>query len=267
MLKEDSILKRSKIISFGVQKGGSGKTTTSSIVSWLLARDSKVLAVDFDSQGNMTQMLTQRNVYDFTTRTALEACKAGDARPYIFQITENLHILPAEDFLSQLPTYLHREYNGSIALVLKKALEKVEEDYDYIIIDLPPNLGELTLNGLAASDYVVAMMQTEPFCFDAVDRFIEFLGGIKERVNHDLVLLGILPSMLNPRGKKDNEIMEAAKEDFGPIIFDTVIKRVSKIREFCDEGIKDTTKQDKEALEKFEEFIKEVKKRVHQIEA
>lgn len=81
-----------KVISLGIQKGGCGKTTTTAMVSYQLAsRGYKVLAVDFDSQGNLTQFLSQRDPYDFVHKTVFEACKERNPRPYIVPISDNLH--------------------------------------------------------------------------------------------------------------------------------------------------------------------------------
>lgn len=99
-------------ISFGIQKGGVGKTTTTGIASWLMSKKAKVLAVDFDSQGNLTQLLTQKNVYDFTGRTILEACKKKDPRSYITPISDSLHLLPAEDLLATFSPYNLRKRNA-----------------------------------------------------------------------------------------------------------------------------------------------------------
>ncbi|MGN7309312.1 ParA family protein, partial [Bacillus subtilis] len=86
-----------KIITFGIQKGGSSKTTTSGIVSYLLSQDYRVLAVDMDSQGNLTELLTMRDIEDFRGMTVLEAMEEQDASGYICRITDTLHLLPAED--------------------------------------------------------------------------------------------------------------------------------------------------------------------------
>ena len=85
------------IISFGIQKGGVGKSTTTGISSYLLSKEYKVLAVDFDSQGNLTQFLIQKNIYDFTHKTVLEALKEKNPTPYIYKITEpNLQLTTRE---------------------------------------------------------------------------------------------------------------------------------------------------------------------------
>lgn len=251
-------------ISFGIQKGGCGKTTTTGIVAYLLARDYRVLAVDFDSQGNLTQFLTQRNIYDFTKRTVLEACKERDARPYIVPVTDTLHILPAEDFLAGLPQWLYREYKGDPTSVLRGALDTVQASYDFILVDLPPNLGDQTINGLTASDYAVVMLQSEPFSYDAMDRYLELLGHVQERSNPDLRLAGVLTTMLDARSSLDHAILQRATEEYEGVVFNTTIRRRSRIKEFTVTGIQDHLKADRDALENYEEFTKELIARVSQ---
>ncbi|PHF04983.1 ParA family protein [Bacillus sp. AC79A.1] len=253
-----------KIISFGIQKGGVGKTTTTAITSFLLSQDSKVLAVDFDSQGNLTNFLTQQNIYDFTEKTVLQALKDKDPRPYIHEITDNLHILTAEDFLSTLPSYLYREYKGKTAFLLKETLEVIKDKYDYILIDLPPNLGDHTVNGLTASDYAVVILQSEPFCYDALDRYLEFLTGVQANTNPDLQLSGILCSMLDGRASLDASILERAKGEYEEIVFDSIIRRRSKIKEYTIEGLKINTKKDRDTLQQYIAFVKELKERVEE---
>lgn len=249
-------------ISFGIQKGGVGKTTTTAITSYLLAKEHKVLAVDFDSQGNLTQFLTQQNIYDFTERTVLQAVKAKDAAPYVHRITDNLHILPAEDLLATFSRYLYQSYRGDPSQLLRETLDTVKQQYDFIIIDLPPNLGDQTINALTASDYAVVMLQSEPFCYDALDRYLETLTEIQKRTNPDLTLAGILTTMLDSRTTIDAVILEKARTDYEDVVFDSVIRRRSRIKEFSVYGIQEQTKADAEALEPYIAFTKELLNRV-----
>lgn len=252
------------IISFGIQKGGVGKTTTAGITSYLLSKDYKVLAVDFDSQGNLTYLLTQRNPYDFTEQSALEAVKDKDPEPYLYGINESLHVLPAEDLLATFSRYLYNEYRGDKTALLKETLEPVKNNYDYIIIDLPPNLGDQTINGLTASDFAVVLLQSEPFALDALDRYLETLKIIQDNTNPDLRLLGILTTMLDARASIDTAIINKARKDYEDVVFETVVKRRSRIKEFSLEGISDRTKADKEALELYNNFTKELINRVQE---
>lgn len=251
-----------KVISFAIQKGGVGKTTSAAITGYLLSKDARVLCCDFDSQGNMTYLLTQQNIYDFTGKTILQAVQERDPRPYIHKITDNLHILTSEDFLSTLPRFIHREYKGNPNTLLQETLNVIRDDYDYIIIDCPPNLGDHTINALTASDYCVVMLQSEPFCYDALERFLEFLQGVKDNTNPDIQLAGILSTMLDQRATLDATILEKARSDYEDIVFESVIKRRSRIKEFTIEGISDSRKKDLEALDSYISFVEELKQRV-----
>jgi chromosome partitioning protein len=263
-------------ISFGIQKGGVGKTTTTGITSWILANKGfKVLAIDFDSQGNLTQFLTQRDPYDFTGKTALQACKDKDPRPYIHPITDNLHIIPAEDFLSQLSRYLFNEYtkqcwaDGTASrnphftvTLLKETIEVVKDEYDFILIDLPPNLGEQTLNGIVASDFVVVIMQAEPFCRSALDRYLETVLACIDKVNPNIQIAGIVTSLHDSRTNMSKGILADVQDAYDTDVFKTVIKRRARVVEFAFDGIKNDSREDKEALSMFEDFVKELIDRV-----
>lgn len=249
-------------ITFGIQKGGVGKTTTTAITAFLLSQEAKVLAVDFDSQGNLTQFLTQRNIYDFTKQTVLEAVKEKNPDSYIHHITDSLAILPAEDLLATFPRYLYQEYKGNPATLLRETLAPVKAHYDYILIDLPPNLGDHTINGLTASDYAVVMLQSEPFCYDALDRYLETLQIVQQQTNQSLQLGGILTSMMDARTTLDTSILDKARADYEDVVFSAVIKRRSRIKEFSLEGVQNRTKADQEVLEPYQEFVKELKQRV-----
>jgi len=254
--------KRAATISFGIQKGGVGKSTTAGITAFLLSKDYKVLAVDFDSQGNLTQLLTQRNIYDFSSKTVLEACKEKNPEPYIIELTDSLHMLPSEDLLATFSRYLYQSYHGSKAHLLKETLESIKDNYDFIIIDLPPNLGDQTINGLTASDFAVVMLQSEPFCYDAVNRYLETLQLVKERTNPDLILAGILTTMMDIRTTIDGAILDQARENYEDVVFDTVIRRKNRIKEFSIMGITDKNRVDREALKTYKNFTKELVKRV-----
>lgn len=251
-------------ISFGLQKGGVGKTTTTAITAYLLAKNYRVLAVDFDSQGNLTQMLTTEDIYGFTGKTVLEAIQEKNADPYIVEVNENLHLLPAEDLLALLPNRLIEMYpdRKDQLASLRMLLEPIKDRYDYILLDLPPNVGDQTLCGLVASDYAVVVMQTEPFAFNALERYLETMELAQEMANPDLRLAGILTCLMSQQTSIDNAIRYQTIEDYETLVFDTVIKRKARIKEFSLEGIQDRTKADREALEQYQSFVEELLARV-----
>lgn len=212
-------------ITFGITKGGVGKTTSSAIVAYLLSKDYKVLAIDMDSQGNLTSILTQRNIYDFDQHTVLEAMKEGDALKYVHSITENLHILTSNDLLALLPHFLYNEYRGKqYVLCLDEALREAKEVYDYIIIDSPPAIGEQTLNALCTSDSVVLMFETSKFAYDAIDRYMEFIETAKQ-ANEKLQVAGILVNILDSRRSENKDFLDALDTNYPGMKFKSMIKR------------------------------------------
>lgn len=258
-------------ISFGIQKGGVGKTTTVGIVSHLLSKDAKVLAVDFDSQGNLTYLLSRKSVYDFQGKSVLEALVEKEASKYIYQVTENLDLLPAEDTLITLTRHIYNDYKGHPLRILAETLKPLENIYDYIIFDLPPNLGEHTLNALVASDFTVPILQTEPFCWDALPRYLETIDLLctsetnEKPIHPDLKIAGILATMSDVRSTTDKNIYELAKEDYKDLMFDSVIKRRSRIKDFSLTGISEQYSTDREGLEHYYTFVEELKARVNKI--
>lgn len=255
-----------KVITFGVQKGGSGKTTSAGVSAWLLSQDKKVLAVDLDSQGNLTELLTQQDIYDFTGRTILEAMKEQNAEPYIHRITDNLHIITAEDLLATLPRWVYREYErqnpaGNPSLILKETLASVRDDYDYIIIDTPPALGDQTINALAASDAVVALFESSKFCYSALERFIETIVHIQSQLNPDLQIAGILRVMIDSRRIDNKALIDLVEQEYEGLTFETVIQRKAATGRLSINGFFENAEL-KQAVEPYQGFLKELLDRV-----
>lgn len=251
------------VISIGMGKGGVGKTTTCAIVANLLSDlDYKILCVDFDSQGNFTQMLTKKSLFDFEDRTIFEALKTKNIIPYIHEITENLHLVAADDYLAYLSKYIWREYEGNPMTILAETLEPVKQNYDFILMDLPPNLGDHTLNGLAASDYTIPVFQPEPFCFDGLFRYDETVQIIQEDVNPKLKILGILTSMMDSIAVIDEAIFQKAQRQYKDLLFETVIKRRVRLKEYSFMGIQKESAKDRVTLKPYIDLVKELLARV-----
>ncbi|MCL6634000.1 MAG: ParA family protein [Alicyclobacillus herbarius] len=256
------------VFTFGIQKGGVGKTTTTGITAWLLSQKHRVLAVDFDSQGNLTQLLTGHDdLQVFREKTVLEAIKTQRPRDYVYKVSDNLHILPADDFLSQFARWLYTEHHGrQKATVLKETLALVSDDYDYILIDVPPNLGEQTINGITAADHNIIVLQAEPFCYNALENYLEILVAAQEKVNPNMHIIGILTSVIDARTGVGQGILARTREDYKDLVFDTIIHRRARISEFAITGIEQRTKNDREALRMYEDFIQELMARVSEYE-
>lgn len=256
-----------KIISFGIQKGGSSKTTTSGVVAHLLSRDHKVLAIDMDSQGNLTEFLARRDVVEFSGRTILEAMQERDARSYIYKVTESLHLVAADDLLATFSRWLYSDFHAKEindrALILAETLRPVMDDYDYIILDTPPALGDLTINSLAASDYVVAMFEASIFCYSALGRFLETCWHVREKVNLNMAVAGILRGLIDARRTDNKALISQVEDVYGEMCFNTVLRRNAAAGRLPITGFENNNELDL-AVSQYEEFLKELIARVEQ---
>lgn len=251
-----------KVISFGIQKGGSSKTTTSGVVAYLLSRDYKVLAIDMDSQGNLTEFLTQRDVIEFRGTTILEAMKEQHASGYIYKVTENLHLIGAEDLLATFSRWLYSDARvENKSLVLNQTLATVKDRYDYVIIDTPPALGDQTINALSASDYVVAMFEASKFCYSALGRFLETCQHVKEKVNPALEIAGILRGLIDSRRTDNKALISIVEEEYDGMCFETILTRNAAAGRLPIEGFENNKELDK-AVEQYEIFLEELIERV-----
>ena len=255
------IFMAAQVISFGIQKGGSSKTTTAGVTSYLLARQYKVLAIDMDSQGNLTEFLGRRGVDNFSGQTILEAMKDGDVTNYIFEISDNLHLVPSDDLLATFSRWLYNDHRGNKTNVLKETLAPVMDSYDYIILDTPPALGDLTINALSASDRVVAMFEASIFCYGALGRFLETCWHIREKVNPNLAIAGILRGLIDARRMDNKALISQVAETYGELCFETILTRNAAAGRLPLVGFENNNELDR-AVAQYEKFVKELLERV-----
>lgn len=250
-----------KVITFSLQKGGVGKTTTCGLAAYLLAEKGyKVLTVDMDSQGNLTQLVSGYDDLEvFYQETVKEAMENGDINPYIKVATDNIHYVPADDYLVLIADY--RGPKSKIRLLMD-AIESAKNDYDYILIDTPPNLSIQTVNSLMASDYVVMMFETAKFSYNALPRFIETVEGAKENGNSSLQIAGILATLSDARRTDSKELLELVREEYKDLMFDTVISRRAAIGRLSVYGIVNNP-EIKAATEQHKDFVEELLSRVN----
>ena len=250
-----------KVISFGIQKGGSSKTTTSGVTAHLLSRQYKVLAIDMDSQGNLTEFIGRKDVTYFSGQTILEAMQTGDVTSYIYEITDNLHLVPADDLLATFSRWLYNDHRGNKTNVLRETLKPVMDQYDYIILDTPPALGDLTINALAASDRVVAMFEASIFCYSALGRFLETCWHVREKVNPDLAIAGILRGLIDARRTDNKALISQVAETYGELCFDTVLTRNAAAGRLPLVGFENNNELGR-AVAQYERFVEELLERV-----
>lgn len=250
------------VITYSLQKGGVGKTTTCGLSSFLLSEMGyKVLAIDMDSQGNLTQLVSgYDDLEPFYQETIKEALEFGDVNPFIRVVSDNLHYVAADDYL-----VLIADYKGSMrkTSLLSNAIQKVKEEYDFILIDTPPNLSIQTVNALIASDYVVIMFETAKFSYNAIPRFLDSISGARDNGNPDLKIAGILATLSDSRRNDSKELLELINEEYGDLVFKTTIPRRAAIGRLSVYGFFDNP-EIRQATEVHKDFVKELLERVTQ---
>ena len=219
-----------KIIAFANQKGGVGKTTSAINVAASLGQlGKKVLLVDLDPQGNTTSGLgvAKKSLKCTTNEILVEEANPADA--IIKTDFANLSVIPTNIALAGAEFEL---YTGERAQYrLRDALLSLRDNYDYIIIDCPPSLGLLTMNGLAAADGVVIPMQCEFYALEGLAQLMITVGRIKKSCNPDLMITGILVTMYNGRLVLSMQVMSELKKHYGDKLFRTTISRNVRLTE------------------------------------
>lgn len=224
-----------KIISIANQKGGVGKTTTSVNLGACLAyTGQRVLLVDIDPQGNATSGVGIEKadvdlcVYDLLVEDA-------DVKKVIktTQI-ENLDVIPATIQLAGAEIELVPTISREVRL--KRALEPVKQQYDYILIDCPPSLGLLTLNALTASDSVIIPVQCEYYALEGLSQLLNTIRLVQKHLNSDLMIEGVLLTMLDARTNLGIQVIDEVKKYFQDKVYQTIIPRNVRLSEAPSHG-------------------------------
>lgn len=228
-----------KRITFALQKGGVGKTSSTVAVAEILAAAGyKVLVADFDSQGNATKILTQNSIYKYSGRTIMEAIQQGNAEPYIEPVKDGLDLLPAEDKLATFSRYIYTNRVQNPYGVLKRLLEPIEDRYDYVFVDVGPTLGDNMINAIVYADEVIIPIDMGDLALDAMIRFIEFVDATRAEGHTNAKVAGILLTMKDGRTTRyERDVAEGLRAGYGPLVFNTAIHRRVKIKEMSAQGI------------------------------
>ena len=230
-----------KVITITNQKGGVGKTTTAVNLSFYLAKaGKKTLLIDFDPQGNASSGLGVKEKDDKKTITSvmLEEAKLSDI---IVQPDKkkckNLYLAPTNVSLADAEVNMGKKEITESLFILKKAIATVSKDYDFIIVDSQPSLSLLTVNTMAAANYLLLPVQTEYYALEGVADLLKTVNKIKQGVNPRLKLLGVLATMYDKRTSLSSQVLAEVKRYFKDKVFDTTIPRNVRLAEAPSHGV------------------------------
>jgi len=217
-----------KVISLVNQKGGVGKTTSSvNLASALALRNYKTLVIDMDPQGNASRALDsdskKTNIYEVL-------CGLKPLEESLQQnLLDKLFLISSSPHLAALSTEIYGRTNWEF--FLKKQIQKLEKNFDYIFIDAPPSLGPLTINVLVASRYFIVPLQCEYYAMEGLSQLVETARRIKLQLNPDLELQGILLTMFDSRNRLSHQIESEVRKNFEDKVFQTIVPRNVRLSE------------------------------------
>lgn len=225
-----------KIIAIANQKGGVGKTTTAiNLAASLAVLEKKVLIIDADPQANTTSGLNfspdndeKRTLYEVMIGTI-------DIKDTLIQ-TEiaNLHMIPSH--INLVGAEIEMLEDESRESVLKNALDRIRNEYDYIVIDCSPSLGLITVNCLTAADSVIIPVQPEFFALEGLGKLLQTIRLVQGKPNPSLTIEGFVVTMFDGRTKVHNQVLGELREHFGTMVFNTIIQRNIRLSEAPSHG-------------------------------
>lgn len=225
-----------RIIAVANQKGGVGKTTTSiNLAACLAEKGFRTLAVDMDPQGHLTTGYgIKKDELEYTIYDVMcENCNIGDAM--LLNVIQDLSILPSNRYLAGAEV----EFIGEpdMQYIIKQHLAKIQDRFDYIIIDCPPALGMLTINSMTAADTVLVPIQCEFFALDGLTQLIYTINLIQQKLNTNLKIEGVVFTMYDSRTNLSLQVVENVKDNLSQNVYKTIIPRNVRLAEAPSHGL------------------------------
>jgi chromosome partitioning protein len=220
-----------RVIAMANQKGGVGKTTTTINLGAALAEQGRrVLLIDVDPQGSLGVGLgVEPHALEVTIYNLLMQDGTGLDEALVETAIEDLHLLPANIDLAAAELLLVQEVAREQAL--ERIVQRLRYRYDHILIDCPPSLGLLTINGLTAADGVVVPLECEYFALRGMSLLMQTLERVRSRLNPELELEGIIATMFDQRTIHSREVLERVRDAFGDVVFDTTVTKTIRFAE------------------------------------
>lgn len=266
------------VITFGNFKGGTGKTTNSAMIGYTLAKKGyKVCLLDQDPQANATALYLKtksriENKVVTMDKTLMTAISEGDLTQIIMKITDNLYLLPSFADYTSFPLFLEKKFPNDLlsrTTYLSKLLEPIKENFDFILIDVPPTLSTYTDSALLASNYTVIVLQTQERSLVGAEAYVSYLQELINNYHADFDILGVLPVLLKNNAAVDKNTLENARERFGDEnLFTNVVKNMERLKRYDMVGIVDVDRDpkadfhDKRVMKLYDEVTDELLERL-----